>query len=216
MLEHTKNDSFFLLALSVEFFVIATQTQAKMHKLALPFFILVLIIGQIFASEKVDEHWYDNGDAVDLIVDRVWPKGNPSETYYYYYLPFCPLNEDNNAVSQGLSADVSGSRKLKLDYHLKFFTAFDNADLCTQQLSKEQVAKFRQAVENDFHILMYYGTWFSNIIYKKDGLPVVVPVGTVEAGRVFLFSHINFFMRYNDHRVCIHIFFKIIFAGDSN
>jgi hypothetical protein len=141
------------------------------------------------SDSRPDEHYYERFDKVDTIVDRIWPKGNPSETYNYYYLPFCPLSEDAE-VSQDLGADVTGSRKVKVNYDLRFLVQNEHQVLCSQKLSRSDVAKFREAVKRDFHFLMYY-----------DGMPLVIPVGEVKDGKSYLFTHLNFHVRYNGNRI---------------
>jgi hypothetical protein len=87
------------------------------------FVLAALLVSVLFvcvlADEKPDSHFYHKNDQIDLIVDKLWPRGNPSESYDYYYLPFCG-DEEREHVGQNLGADMTGSRRIKTKYDLRF------------------------------------------------------------------------------------------------
>ena len=123
------------------------------------FFLFALFISVAFA---VEGQAYERFAKVDVIADRLWPKGNPSETYSYSNLPFCPHTE---AASQDMSKDVTGSRQFIVGYNLRFLAESDFSVLCARQLPAEDVAKFRDAAAREFTILFYIGT--HSFIFKN-------------------------------------------------
>jgi hypothetical protein len=80
---------------------------------------VVLFVCTLAQEDKPDAHFYHKNDQIDLIVDKLWPRGNPSESYDYYYLPFCGDDEPEQ-VGQNLGADMTGSRRIKTKYELRF------------------------------------------------------------------------------------------------
>lgn len=130
----------------------------KMVGAKLIYFALLFAVIAVSGQEhRPDNHYYERFDKVDVIVDRIWPKGNPSETYSYTHLPFCPISTDAH-VSQDLTADVTGSRKVKVNYNIRFLAGSDFSTLCTMQLTPSEAEKFREAIVKDFHLLFYIGT----------------------------------------------------------
>ncbi|KAL0482691.1 phagocytic receptor MP70 [Acrasis kona] len=137
--------------------------------------LFVIVLAEDEAAKKTgNTHSYIKGDKIDLVVDKIWPRGNPSESYDYYYLPFCG-EEEQDRLNQNLGADMTGSRRVKTKYDLPFDT---------------QVEKFKKAVENKFKALMYY-----------DDVPIIVPIGSVVDDRVFLNTQLNFIFTFNEDNV---------------
>jgi transmembrane 9 superfamily protein 1 len=158
--------------------------------------LIVVLLACVRAADdepKPDAHYYRKTDSIDLIVDKLWPRGNPSESYDYFYLPFCG-DDEREHVKQDLGADMTGSRRIKTKYLLRFQTNIEFQQLCVKKVTKDQVQRVKQAVENRFMVLMYF-----------DDIPVRFPIGTVvgegESKRVYLSSHLNFFLTYNKERV---------------
>jgi len=74
---------------------------------------LALIHAQIDADSlikqtksKPDSHYYERYDPIELIVEKLWSKSNPSETYSYIQLPFC---EAKGSSDTSLGAGLTGS-----------------------------------------------------------------------------------------------------------
>lgn len=73
-----------------------------------------------------------------------------SETYQYYSLPFCePVKKEYE--TQGLGQVLAGDRTVNSLYVLNFGQDSEKTDLCTKKLSKQDVAKFRNAVASEHY-----------------------------------------------------------------
>jgi hypothetical protein len=73
--------------------------------------ILLLSIASAYSQ------YYKNGDKIPVEVDKIWPKSNPSESYDYFSLPFCPPKEQ---VGEGFAYAITGSRKYISNYNIEF------------------------------------------------------------------------------------------------
>ncbi|XP_040994928.1 transmembrane 9 superfamily member 5-like isoform X2 [Juglans microcarpa x Juglans regia] len=111
---------------------------------------------------------YNMGDLVPLYVNKVGPLNNPSETYYYYDLPFCrpdPVIQKKESFGEVLNGD----RLTNALYELKFRENITGKTLCQKRLRVPEVAKFRDVVSEDFYFQMYF-----------DDLPLWGFIGKVE------------------------------------
>ncbi|KAH9317376.1 hypothetical protein KI387_019145, partial [Taxus chinensis] len=179
----------------------AKQMQVKMgmSKRAMIFCVanLVLLLSCIFQTGlSASDHKYKAGDEVPLYVNKVGPFQNPSETYRYFDLPFCPpdhVTEKREALGEVLNGD----RMVDARYQLKFQVDKDSESICKKTLTKEDLAKFRDAVKNDYYFQMYY-----------DDLPIWGFIGKIENEkmeqkdrRYLLYKHLHFDILYNKNRV---------------
>jgi hypothetical protein len=73
--------------------------------------ILLLSIASVYAQ------YYKTGDRIPVEIDKIWPKSNPSESYDYFSLPFCPPKEQ---VGEGFAYAITGSRKYISNYNIEF------------------------------------------------------------------------------------------------
>jgi len=83
---------------------------------------------------------YQKGDVVRVFATHVGPVANPSETYPFYVLPYCPPKDgDLDAPTQALGETFSGDRKMNTPYEFKFKQ--DEADglLCERDLNEEDI-----------------------------------------------------------------------------
>ncbi|CAL9080139.1 unnamed protein product [Musa acuminata var. zebrina] len=104
-----------------------------------------------------------------------------------------PVTEKTEALGEVLNGD----RLVDAPYELNFLEVQQSKSLCKNNLSKEDVAKFRHAVSKDYYFEMYY-----------DDLPLWGFLGKIEGvktdsgkDKYFLFKHIHFNILYNDDRV---------------
>jgi transmembrane 9 superfamily protein 1 len=164
--------------------------------------LAVLLVALSFtvnsATANPNNHRYNVGDPVPLFVNKVGPLNNPSETYYYYDLPFCspePLVRKKESFGEVLNGD----RLTNALYELKFRGDKTRETLCQRKFNVAEVAKFRDAVIDDFYFQMYY-----------DDLPLWGFVGKVEeesgildakGPKYYLFTHVQFDILYNGDRV---------------
>ncbi|XP_030458693.1 transmembrane 9 superfamily member 5 isoform X1 [Syzygium oleosum] len=156
------------------------------------------------AAASPEDHRYNVGDPVPLFANRVGPLHNPSETYEYYDLAFCcpdPLIWKSGSLGEVLNGD----RLTNSLYNLKFREVKDREILCEKKLKVSDVARLRNAVNEDFYFQMYY-----------DDLPMWGFIGKVENSswspgekgpRYYLFKHVQFDAFYNgDQIIEIHAF----------
>ncbi|CAF2258576.1 unnamed protein product [Brassica napus] len=164
---------------------------------------LLLLLGALILSSvgyvrsDASDHRYKEGDIVPLYANKVGPFHNPSETYRYFDLPFC-VPEGVKEKKEALGEVLNGDRLVSAPYKLNFREEKDSEVYCKKKLSKEEVRKFRQAVEKDYYFQMYY-----------DDLPIWGFIGKVDKEiksdpseyKYFLYKHIEFEILYNNDRV---------------
>ncbi|XP_039139485.1 transmembrane 9 superfamily member 2-like [Dioscorea cayenensis subsp. rotundata] len=157
--------------------------------------VLVLVCG-LGVKGDASDHRYKEGEHVPLYANKVGPFHNPSETYRYYDLPFCA--PDNVAdKKEALGEILNGDRLVDAPYELNFREDKQSKSICKKTLSKEDVAKLRDAVAKDYYFQMYY-----------DDLPLWGFLGKFDKDKIdpteykyLLFKHIHFDVAYNDDRV---------------
>ncbi|KAL4351486.1 hypothetical protein GQ457_06G026330 [Hibiscus cannabinus] len=147
------------------------------------------------------DHRYKAGDEVPFFANKVGPFRNPSETYRYFDFPFCssaPVKEKKEALGEVLNGD----RLVSAPYKIDFLIEKDAEIACKKKLSKEEVAKFRTSVSEDYYFQMYF-----------DDLPIWGFFGQVDKDgkedpskyEYYLYNHLLFDIFYNkDHVVEIH------------
>ncbi|KAL9644590.1 hypothetical protein ABK040_015329 [Willaertia magna] len=140
-------------------------------------------------KNKPDSHFYDRYEPIALIVDKVWSRSNPSETYSYLQLPFCDAKGFSDS---SLSDQLSGSSTRAITkYDIQFQVDVPpETELCPRLMTKEDLQRLRQAIEDDYLMLMYY-----------DGIPMIVHIGSFDDGKYYLYNTFKFSLTYNGHRV---------------
>ncbi|KAG4145214.1 hypothetical protein ERO13_D05G084200v2 [Gossypium hirsutum] len=182
---------------------------SKMEALKLSLIIISLLLTSLRSiASSPDNHRYNVGDHVPLFVNKVGPLNNPSETYQYYELPFCgpdPVVQKKESLGEVLSGDRLTSALYKLNFRENKVAE----TLCHKKLEGDDVAKFRDAVINDFYFQMYY-----------DDLPFWGFVGKIEEDswtlekkslKYFLFKHVQFDVLYNGNQII-----EVHAIGDPN
>ncbi|CAL9000017.1 unnamed protein product [Prunus brigantina] len=169
------------------------------HEMSLPLVLLtILTFSALSATASASDRSYNVGDHVPLFVNKVGPLNNPSETYQYYDLPFCcpdPVIQKKESIGEVLNGD----RLANTLYQLNFRQDKNGESLCQKNLKVAEVAKFRDAIINDFYFQMYY-----------DDLPVWGFIGKVEdeswtisgkGTKYYLFKHVLFDVFYNGNQI---------------
>mmetsp|Transcript_8620 Transcript_8620/g.14878 ORF Transcript_8620/g.14878 Transcript_8620/m.14878 type:complete len:589 (-) Transcript_8620:493-2259(-) len=159
------------------------------------FGIAVFVIS--FALVSSDDHVYKDGQGVPFYANKVGPYANPSETYQYYSLPFCPP-EHLEFKNEDIGEVLEGDRMVKARYELNFREDFKNKPLCKKTLSDDDIREFQDAIEQDYYFEMYY-----------DDLPVWGFIGEMdkriengeETSIYFLFTHLQFTISYNGNQI---------------
>ncbi|CAM6118491.1 unnamed protein product [Calypogeia fissa] len=143
---------------------------------------------------NAQNHKYEANEPVPLYANKVGPFQNPSETYQYYDLPFCaPKNIRHK--TEDLGEVLEGDRMVTTMYNISFIEDKESVHLCTVKLSRDEVKKFRDAVEKDYFFQMYF-----------DDLPVWSYIGKIDEEEkdnphYLLFTHLLFEVLYNKDRV---------------
>jgi len=157
--------------------------------------VLALAVLACVLGAGADDHRYKEGDRVPLYANKVGPFHNPSETYRYYDLPFCAPDHPKDK-KEALGEVLNGDRLVDAPYELDFKEDKNSKTLCKKTLSKEEVAKLRDAVAKDYYFQMYY-----------DDLPLWGFLGKLDtdkehgSGKYLLFKHTHFDIMYNNDRV---------------
>lgn len=167
----------------------------KRGPLILGAIFLVLFVGVTECKKK--KHHYEIEDEVPFEVNKIGPYANPSETYEYYSLPFCPPDNIKHKHAS-LGEDFVGDHKFNARYDVRFRVNIQFQTLCKVHLTKEEVQQFKEAIDKLYYFELIY-----------DNLPVRGFVGTfsverrngVEYKQYYLFKHLNFHILYNGDQV---------------
>ncbi|XP_031502659.1 transmembrane 9 superfamily member 3-like [Nymphaea colorata] len=168
-----------------------------MKKMARFFQLVLLLFVGLRVEADGSDHKYIEKEDVPLYVNKVGPFHNPSETYRYYDLPFC-IPDHVNEKKEDLGEVLNGDRLVDAPYQLNFQVDKESEVLCKKKLTKEDVAKFKNAVLKDYYFQMYY-----------DDLPIWGFIGKVDREdkddpsefKYLLYKHIHFDISYNKDRV---------------
>ncbi|XP_019176777.1 PREDICTED: transmembrane 9 superfamily member 3-like isoform X2 [Ipomoea nil] len=160
------------------------------------FTIVFLNLGGLARSDAYS-HRYKRGDEVPLYGNKVGPFHNPSETYAFSDMPFCPP-DDLKKKKESLGEALNGDRLVSAPYKLPFLEDKESQVICRQKLTKEEVMWFKNAISQDYYLQMYY-----------DDLPVWAFIGKVDRKedegavefRYHLYTHSHFEIFYNQDRV---------------
>ena len=131
------------------------------------------LISLVSCSSKV----YQDGDAVEVFVNKVGPYFNPHETYHYYKLPVCrPKEIQHRPLTLGEVLD--GDRMAYSLYNIKFKQNEDAKPLCTNPLTVDDIETLKAAIRElyyfefsiddlrKFSFLFFPGRNFASFILK--------------------------------------------------
>ncbi|EPS73381.1 hypothetical protein M569_01372, partial [Genlisea aurea] len=158
---------------------------------------VLLLAWAAIALGSDHNHVYKAGDLVPLYANKVGPFRNPSETYRYYYLPFCSPG-DIEEKKEALGEVLNGDRLVSAPYKLHFKQDVETKTVCKKKLTMKEGALFRYAISKSYTFEMYF-----------DDLPIWGFVGKIEGEgktvpsefRYYLFNHLHFDILYHDDRV---------------
>jgi len=92
-------------------------------------------------TTAADGRKFQTHERIPVIVNKVGPFNNPSETYQYYSLPYC--KEGRGGVSRrqrhGLGELLVGDRKVVSPYEINYLDTFTWRSLCKVALTEEDV-----------------------------------------------------------------------------
>lgn len=161
---------------------------------------------------------YSSSSPVPILVNNVGPFHNPAESYKYYSLPYCEPSETSPAppltspvsLDDNLGEVLAGDRRRGSLYDIKYGVAEEGKALCERKLSVAEVGSFVHAIRAHYVFEMLV-----------DELAVRGFIGEMEEDgvkggkhkhnqedndntQVFLFTHLDFSIAYNDGRVSQH------------
>lgn len=83
---------------------------------------------------------YAVGDVVRVVASHVGPVANPSETYPFFVLPFCPPKDGvMSADTQDLGEAFSGDRRVGTPYEFRFMQDQDEVEVCEKVLTEDDI-----------------------------------------------------------------------------
>ncbi|KAJ7976119.1 Transmembrane 9 superfamily member [Quillaja saponaria] len=139
---------------------------------------------------------YKEGDYIPLLANIVRPAKKSCEAYPYFELPFCPPGDPITGRKKSFEEVLAGDCFNNTLYELKFKVDTLEKLLCKKNLTKDEVAKFRYAVLNEFEYIMYYNKY-----------SLLGHVGIVErkveyaSPRYYILKHIHFYLYYWRNKV---------------
>ena len=93
-----------------------------------------------FVGAQDADPTYSSGDVVRIVATHVGPVANPSETYPFYVLPYCPPKDGELDVpTQALGEAFAGDRKMNTPYELKFMQDETDVVLCEREMNEEDI-----------------------------------------------------------------------------
>lgn len=177
-------------------------------------------VRRVKAGKKYQEH-----EAVHLVVNKVGPFNNPTETYRYYSLPFC--HEHSTEEEEVEAAEVEnveivtresekrqgklshkqrfgesmvGDRRETSPYEISFEDSVEWRLLCKKLLTAADLKKLKDAIHNNYFFEMLVEDlpmWG----YVGDTADEDILVGEVEGSKVYLFTHLHFFLGHNNNQI---------------
>lgn len=112
---------------------------------------MLLLWSSQFVSGDISSHEYKAHEKILLYANKVGPFHNPSETYQYYDLPFCPPPEGAEHKSEDLGEVLEGDRMVSTPYDVSFLVDRPSIKLCSKELNAKDLKKFRKAVKDDYY-----------------------------------------------------------------
>ncbi|KAJ0981228.1 hypothetical protein J5N97_009483 [Dioscorea zingiberensis] len=169
--------------------------------------LILLFLRIITSSSATSDHRYNAGDPVPLYAYKIGPFHNPVETYRYFDLAFCS-SEAAIEEKETLGQVLDGGRIVVAPHKIEFLVDLESGKACKKRLKREDVAKFRDAVQRDYYFQMFL-----------DGLPIWGFLGRFEhesyidtvpsKRKYFLFKRLDFVIFYNgDHVIECNIYTK--------
>ena len=157
--------------------------------------------------------------AVHIVVNKVGPFNNPTETYRYYSLPYCHTHDDDeenlNALDsdiprqkrearlqqkQRLGESIAGDRRETAPFEITYKDNIEWRLLCKTFLGPDELAKFKDAIHNSYFFEMFVEDlpmWG----YIGDVSDEDVLLGEVEGSKTYLFPHLHFKLGTNEGNI---------------
>jgi len=148
---------------------------------------------------------YAQHEPIPVIVTKIGPFNNPTETYHYYSLPFCRSSGKAKTHKQNLGEILVGDRKVVSPYELTFLDNVPWRLLCEKELSASELKAFSDAIDEEFYFEMFIDNlpmW--GYIGEEEGEALLL--GHLETSRRYLYPHLHFSLGYNrDEIVTVNV-----------
>eukprot|EP00949_MAST-11_sp_MAST-11-sp1_P005452 g5452.t1 len=109
-------------------------------------------------EEYRPQHFFNEGDTVELWMSKIGPYHNPNEHYNYYTLPICKPEEDESLPKikyAGFGEVLEGHGFVHSGMHVKFLEPIVDEPLCSTTLTASSAAVLRYAVQHHYWYQMY-------------------------------------------------------------
>lgn len=161
-------------------------------------------LSNILSKFGHSKHTYQNGDEVDLLVNKAISQVS-NVPYSYYKLPFvCPPSSSVKPVHMSLSEILSGDNLMQSDYLLKFGQDEPCLRLCDRIMHSRNIKKSYNLVKNNFiaHWLIdslpASTTFISETLEEKKKYYIPgFPLGFMDGEDAFLHNHLMMVIRYH-------------------
>jgi transmembrane 9 superfamily protein 3 len=134
---------------------------------------------------------YTPGQHIPVYANKVSPLHNPSETYDYYSLPFCPYF-GSAKPSHSFSDALLGNRHKLTPIFLNFTVSIFEKTICKVNLTSANFNKFWNAIAKSY----YY-----ELVVDKLPLWGLVGSRSRSSNETFIFTHMSFIVSYNKTRI---------------
>ncbi|CAD8124498.1 unnamed protein product [Paramecium sonneborni] len=96
------------------------------------------------------------GNSIEIYVNTIRPKDNPSETYTYYQLPYCKPNEVGEVI-ETLGQSLSGDQQMTSVYKFISTEKIENKQVCQKNVTKVEIQQWINAIDQDYIVEFYVG-----------------------------------------------------------
>merc|ERR1719379_1656636 len=147
--------------------------------------LVALCVGAVAAT-------YEDGQEVQVSMNKVWPFANPTETYRYYDFPFCQP-KDTLPHFMTLGQILRGDRLMSSLYKINMKRDLPPTIICNRTTTVEEAKLLRSAIDADYMFELFVAE-----------LPVLRPFGvkskhTSESSpRYLLINYLDFTVGYNE------------------
>ena len=164
-----------------------------------------LLLGVLALAAPALGKRYVEHEPIPLIVNKVGPFANPSETYAYFSLPMCRSTGRVKKHSHELGEILVGDRKVHSPYDITFLDNVPWRLLCEKSLTEAELKRFIMAIEDDYYFEMFLDElpmW--GYIGEVEGEDLLL--GHLEHARRYLYPHLHFSLGYNvDQIVSVNV-----------
>ncbi|EEB06403.1 hypothetical protein SJAG_01445 [Schizosaccharomyces japonicus yFS275] len=158
------------------------------------------ILLQLFVGIFAHANEYRSGDELAILVGHTSSTKSPF-TYTYYDLPFvCPFGSTKASHRSSLGDVLMDNRFSSTNFQIRMLQDVSCKNLCELKLSDEGKGSAKEYIENEYKInwsLDDLPAALKPAVTGKDVRYVSgIPFGNISYGKVFLYNHFDFIIRY--------------------